>query len=165
MKRLLVIAAVISAAVASSAGGASSVALCANTTADRPLRLVRPHIPGLGDRQTLVTPRNVDEVICFDFTRDGRPDLAVSVASGGTAGDIGWIVLVRKGHGWRLAHSQAGYKILLVLKGGDLVNTQPVYRKDDPNCCPTGGFDHERWHWNGARFVRIRAWHTRSYRL
>ena len=48
-------------------------------------------------------------------------------------------------------------------KGGDLVSTQPIYRKEDPNCCPTGGFDHERWHSNGSRFVRIRLWHTKSY--
>ena len=31
-------------------------------------------------------------MICFDFTRDGRLDLAVTIASGGTAGDIGLVV-------------------------------------------------------------------------
>jgi hypothetical protein len=164
MKRLLASAALVSAAVAISADGASSIALCANTTGALALRLARPHIPGLGDRPVLVTPRNVDEVICFDFTRDGHPDLAFTVASGGTAGDIGWIVLVRRASGWRLAHSQGGYKLGLARKGGDLVSTQPIYRTNDPNCCPTGGFDHERWHWNGSRFVRIRLWHTKSYR-
>jgi hypothetical protein len=47
---------------------------------------------------------------------------------------------------------------------GDLVSTHPIYRANGPNCCPTGGFDQERWHWNGSRFVRIRLWHTKSYR-
>jgi hypothetical protein len=42
--------------------------------------------------------------------------------------------------------------------------TQPIYKKNDPNCCPTGGFDHHRYHWNGARFVVARAWHTKSFR-
>ena len=46
----------------------------------------------------------------------------------------------------------------------DVVVSQPVYEKNDPNCCPTGGFDHERWHWSGKRFVVARSWHTRSYR-
>jgi hypothetical protein len=164
MKRLLFVAVVASSSAAFWAGDASSVALCAQTTADRALRLVRPHVVGLGDRPVLVTPSNRGGVTCFDFTRDGRPDIAVTVSSGGTAGDIGWIVLVRKGRGWRLAHSEGGYKIGLVRTGGDLVSTQPIYRTDDPNCCPTGGFDHERWHWDGSQFVRIRLWHTNRYR-
>jgi hypothetical protein len=164
MKRLLLIAVVVAAAAASSVGDASSVALCAQTTADPALRLVRPHVIALGGRPLLVTPSNRDEVTCFDFTRDGHPDIAVTVSSGGTAGDIGWIVLVRKGSGWRLAHSEGGYKLGLVRKGSDLVSTQPIYRRNDPNCCPSGGFDHERWHWNGSRFVRIRLWHTNHYR-
>jgi hypothetical protein len=164
MKRLLAAAALVSATVVFSTGAASGAAVCSSATVKSALRQARPHVPGLGDQQVLVTPANASKVICFDFTRDGRRDLAVTVASGGTAGEIGWIVLVGKGSGWRLAHSQGGYKIGLVRMGGDVVSTQPIYRKNDPNCCPTGGFDHERWHWNGRRFVRVRLWHTKSYR-
>jgi hypothetical protein len=86
------------------------------------------------------------------------------VDSGGTAGDIGWVVLVRTHTGWRLALARSGYKLGIFRVGSDLASSQPVYRKNDPNCCPTGGFDHTRWHWNGKRFVRIRAWHTKSFR-
>jgi hypothetical protein len=139
-------------------------AACSRATASAALKQVKPHITGLGDQQALVTPANADQLICFDFTRDGRGDLALTVASGGTAGDIGWIVLQRTGSGWRLAHSEGGYKVGLFRVGGDLVDSNPIYGKKDPNCCPTGGFDHERWHWNGSRFVRVRLWHTKSYK-
>jgi hypothetical protein len=79
-----------------------------------------------------------DRLICLDFTRDGRIDMAVTLLSG-------------------------GYKLGLD-RVGDLVQTQPVYREDDPNCCPTGGFDHTRWHWNGARFIAARTWRDRPFR-
>ncbi len=109
-----------------------------------------------------VAPGSIDEVVCFDFTRDGRTDLALTVASGGTAGDIGWLVLRRTGTGWRLALGRNGYKVGITRIGGDIVNSQPVYGKSDPNCCPTGGFDHRRFHWNGSRFVLVRTWHTKT---
>ncbi len=111
----------------------------------------------------VVAPGTADELICFDFTGDGRTDLAVTVASGGTAGDIGWFVLRRTPTGWRLALARGGYKVGLARVGRDLVDSQPVYRKNDPNCCPTGGFDHQRWHWNGSRFVAVRSWHDKSH--
>jgi hypothetical protein len=157
---LVFVAAAVAALTTSAAQGAS----CSRATANAAIRQVKPHIPGLGDSPMLVTPANADGLICFDFTRDGRTDLAVTVASGGTAGDIGWIVLVRTRSGWRLGLARSGYKVGLFRVGADLVDSQPVYRKNDPNCCPTGGFDHERWHWNGARFVKTRSWRTKSYR-
>jgi hypothetical protein len=102
----------------------------------------------------------VDSIICHDLTRDGRADMAVTLASGGTAGDIAWAAFARAGRGWKLAGANAsGYKILLQRAGGDLVETQPVYRKADPNCCPTGGFDHRRFHWNGRALAVTRRWH------
>ena len=112
----------------------------------------------------LVKPADVDGLLCFDFSRDGRTDLAFTVASGGTAGDIAWVALVRTSSGWQVAHSQSGYKISLYRVGDDLVDSQPIYRKSDANCCPTGGFDHRRWHWNGTRLVLARSYHTSSYR-
>ena len=55
------------------------------------------------------------------------------------------------------------YKVGLFRLGGDLADSQPVYRKNDPNCCPTGGFDHRRYHWNGSRFALVRSWHDKRY--
>src|SRR4051794_41611497 len=105
----------------------------------------------------------VDSIICHDLTRDGRADMAVTLASGGTAGDIAWAAFARKPAGWRLAGANpAAYKLLLLRTGRDLVETQPVYRKNDPNCCPTGGFDHRRFHWNGRALAVTRRWHDAS---
>ena len=118
----------------------------------------------LGDSPTRVDPNSADQILCYDFTRDGRLDLAVTIASGGTAGDIGFAVFRATPAGWRVALAMDGYKLGIFRVGGDLVSSQPLYRKNDPNCCPTGGFDHRRYHWNGARFVVERSWHTRSFR-
>jgi hypothetical protein len=102
----------------------------------------------------------VDSMICHDLTGDGRADMAVTLASGGTAGDIAWAAFARRGSGWHLVASNANaYKLLLQRVGHDLVETQPVYRKNDPNCCPTGGFDHRRFHWNGRTLTVTRRWH------
>ena len=105
-----------------------------------------------------------DRLICFDLTRDGRIDMAVTLFSGGTAGDVRLVVFRGTASGWRVALVRGGYKLGLERVDGDLVQTQPVYRKDDPNCCPTGGFDHMRWHWNGDRFVAVRTWRDRRFR-
>ncbi len=146
------------------AGGASA---CSTSLATSAVASAKPRIPSpeQGSPPQLVRPAEVDEVICFDFTRDGRTDLAATVASGGSAGDIGWFVLVRAKSGWRQALARGpSYKVGLFRVGRDLADSQPVYRSKDPNCCPTGGFDHSRWRWNGHRFVLVRSWHTGGYR-
>jgi hypothetical protein len=106
----------------------------------------------------------VDTLICHDFTRDGARDMAATVFSGGTAGDIAWVVFRQRAGRWLLALRQFQvYKVGLFRVGSDLVESTPVYRKNDPNCCPTGGFDHRRFHWNGARFVVAKRWHTSKF--
>jgi len=163
MRRLLTLVAALAACVAATTAGAGGTG-CSRALADAAIRQVKPHIPSLGDTPLLVTPAIVDELICFDFTGDGRIDLAMTVASGGTAGDIGWLVLQRTASGWRLALGRSGYKVGLFRVGRDPVSSQPIYRKNDPNCCPTGGFAHERWRWNGRRFVLARTWKSKSFK-
>lgn len=124
----------------------------------------KPRIPSLGDSPLAVTPSSIDETICFDFTGNGRTDVALSVASGGTAGDVGWLILRRTASGWRLAIGHNGYKLGIFRIARDLATSQPIYRKDDPNCCPSGGFAHQRWHWNGTRFVVVRSWKNKSFK-
>jgi hypothetical protein len=161
VKGLLALA--VAFAVLAGSGGSAQGAGCSRAAATAAIRRARPHIPGLGGSPILVTPETADELICFDFTRDGRADLAVTVASGGTAGDTGWFVLRRAGSGWRLALARSGYKLGLFRVGGDLVVSQPVYRKNDPNCCPTGGFLHRRFHWTRGRFTVVRTWKSKSF--
>ena len=102
-------------------------------------------------------------MLCFDVTGDGRGDMAVTLASGGTAGDVGWLFFVPDGPRWRLAGSGTGYKLGLRRSGSGLLDVQPVYRKNDPNCCPTGGFDRTLYRWNGSRLVVARSWHTKTF--
>jgi hypothetical protein len=140
-------------------------ALCGPATAKRAVAAVNLRIKLLGDNPVRIDPTSVDQVTCHDFTRDGSTDLAFTIASGGTAGDIGFAVLrATPAGGWRVALARSGYKLGLFRLGGDVVSSQPVYRKNDPNCCPTGGFDHVRYHWNAGRFAPARSWHTRSFR-
>jgi hypothetical protein len=111
----------------------------------------------------LITPDQADQVLCFDATGDGRPDMAVTLASGGTAGEIGWLFFVG-GSGWRPAGHATGYKLVLIRSGRGLETVQPVYRSHDPNCCPTGGFDRTLRRWNGRKLAIVRRWHTKAFR-
>jgi hypothetical protein len=163
MRPLLVAA----AALAALAVGPAPVvqgATCSLATAKRAIAATRLRMKLLGDSTVRIAPSRVDRVLCHDFTRDGRTDLAATIASGGTAGDVGFAVFRSTRAGWQVALARNGYKLGLFLAGADLVSSQPIYGKDDPNCCPTGGFDHLRFHWNGTRFVVARSWHTRSFR-
>jgi hypothetical protein len=104
-------------------------------------------------------------VLCGDFTGDGRRDMAVTLASGGTAGDIAWAAFRKAGRSWHLAGTNPNtYKVGLFLVRGDLVESTPIYRKNDPNCCPTGGFAHRRLHWNGRALVVTRSWKSGRFK-
>jgi hypothetical protein len=160
--KLLAVAAALAAFITAPAHAATPA--CGVVAAKRAVAGANLRMKLLGDSPVGVDPASVDRVLCHDFTRDGRVDLAVTIASGGTAGDIGFVVFRATAAGWRVALARNGYKLGLFRQGGDLAGSQPIYRKNDPNCCPTGGFDHTRYHWNGARFVVARSWHTRSFR-
>jgi hypothetical protein len=137
---------------------------CGPATARAAIRQTHLRMKLLGPDLAPVEPASVDQVICFDFTRDGRTDVAASIASGGTAGDVGFVVFRATAAGWKVALKGGGYKLGMVRLGGDVVVTQPIYKASDPNCCPTGGFDHVRYHWNGTKFARARVWHTKTFR-
>lgn len=122
--------------------------------------IVRTHLKMLmlGDSPTRVDPGSLDELVCAGDT------MAVTIASGGSAGDVGLVLFRRTASGWRPALTRGGYRIGIFRAGADVVMSQPVYEKNDRNCCPTGGFDHVRWRWNGARYAVRRSWHTTSFK-
>ena len=121
--------------------------------------IVRQHptLKNLADELQPVDPGAVDGVVCTGDT------MAVTIASGGTAGDVGFVVFRRSATDWRVELTRSGYKIGIFRAGTDIVESQPVYRKNDPNCCPSGGFDHVHFHWDRTRFVVARSWHTKSF--
>ena len=156
--RLAVLVALVLAAGAGGATARTQPATCTKAAANTAIRASR--LPAEVKDLTRQRLAGVDSLICRDLSGDGRPDMAVTLASGGTAGDIAWAAFVRGAAGWRLAGANPnGYKLGLFPVRADLVESQPVYRKNDPNCCPTAGFDHRRFHWNGRSLVVVRRWH------
>ena len=160
MRVLLAVAAV--AALAGAPVASPAPAACSAAAAKAAI-LASPSLRSL--RPIVLNGGGVDKLICSDFTRDGQADMAATVFSGGTAGDIAWVVFRRSHGSWVLALRELDrYKLGLFRVGGDLVESQPVYRKNDPNCCPTGGFDHRSFRWNGRALAVTRRWHDRSAR-
>ena len=99
-------------------------------------------------------PASVDTVVCPGGA------LVVSLASGGTAGDVDWVAFVRAGATWRVVQASGGYQLGIFVKNGDLEVVQPVFRRADSNCCPTGGFDRTLYTVRGDTLVDLRQWHT-----
>jgi hypothetical protein len=157
----LVLVALAALAAATVPPAAAAAPKCSDAAARSAIRFAKPRLAPLG-RPQVFQPKWAGAVVCFDATGDGRADMAVSLVSGGTAGDIGWVFFTAKEEGWRLAGSGTGYKLWILRGAGGLEVRQPVYRKDDGNCCPTGGLDHTLYRWNGRRLVVDRIWHTRG---
>lgn len=119
---------------------------------------------GLVDRGKLTTQdvdlgREVTTVRCRDMTGDGQRDALFAVASGGTAGNTNFGVLIGRTGGapGRLALYREGYKVGIAVTAGQPEVLQPIYRRDDPNCCPSS-FEIRRYRWAGERFT-LRARH------
>jgi hypothetical protein len=79
----------------------------------------------------------VDNVLYGDLDGDGLDEAVIPLFSGGTAGNIGFMVYRQAEPQPRLVTSQTGYKIGLRIDGGRLIVDQPYYFGGDPNCCPT----------------------------
>ncbi len=81
---------------------------------------------------------DLDGIIYLDVDRDGLEEAAIPLISGGTAGNIGFL-LYRWGQPTpRLVGWQEGYKQGLKTAGGKLVASNAVYSGWEPNCCPSG---------------------------
>ena len=159
-------AAIVGSAALVAIAAAAPVSAAAPTCAQQARAAIaqtKPKLALIGDK-VLIGPAQADGPLCFDVTGDDRADVAVPVASGGTAGDVGWLLFVPTRAGWRLAGSGTGYKMGLFRSGSRLLAVQPVYRTSDPNCCPTGGFHRTLYRWNGSRLVVARSWHTKTFR-
>jgi hypothetical protein len=91
-----------------------------------------------------------------DLTGDGKADLVVLVNSGGTANDIAYYVYAEIGGKVRdIRAVNDSYKVgVSITKKHRLVQKDPVYAADDPNCCPSA-IRIRVFEWDGTRLVRL----------
>src|SRR5258706_6147561 len=103
--RLAVLAAVVLVAGGGEASADATGSPCKKAAANAAIRAST--LPADVKDLTRQPLAGVDKLICHDLTGDGRPDLAVTLASGGTAGDIAWGAFARASTHWRLVGANA----------------------------------------------------------
>jgi hypothetical protein len=130
---------------------------CTLASARAAIRTTKPRVPSLDGGTAPADAAYADNVVCFGGA------MAVSIASGGTAGDVAWIGFAPAGGGWRPVKAVGGYKLGLFLYHDELEVVLPVYRRSDPNCCPTGGFERAYYKFDGKRVVVTELLHTKTF--
>lgn len=113
-------------------------------------------------------PIHIGKVLYHDFDGDGFEEAAILAYSciAGTGGADLLGVFTRSGSGGvdeleiggatsgdRKARENLRGKVDIKIAGGRLVEEFPIYRDEDPNCCPTGGIRKFVYRWNGKAFV------------
>jgi hypothetical protein len=137
--------------------GASATKRCARLAA-KLVRLTRHYPvgmpPGIAASSTPV---------CFDFTGDGRGDVAFAIESGGTAGATYWAVFRaartasrRLSRRYRKVAERFSGSHTRLLRNGRLLAVQtPIYKEEDANCCPTGGASRVLYRVERSRVVKV----------
>lgn len=105
----------------------------------------------------------IDQLICADFTHDGRIDIAFTYDGGGSGGAIAWGILVPKGSRYNLALWITGTLLLIRRTGQDVQSATPVYARTDAHCCPSS-WEIRRYHWQHGHFRVIQRFRRRSTR-
>jgi hypothetical protein len=110
---------------------------------------------------------NYGQVVCFDFTGDGRRDVAFTMWAAMNHGAHLWAAFRRTAHGWARArysadccgaHRSFGMGIGIRRSGRSLLVDQPIYRRRDAACCPSGGIAAGVWEWRSGR-LKLTAVH------
>ncbi len=138
------------AAAATAVAGAAGASTSADAAASKRCTRLAAKLVKLTRHAPSGLPRGANasfSPICFDFTGDGRRDVAFAILSGGTAGATHWAVFrgvrtssSRLSRRYRkVAERFSGSKTRLVRSGRLLGVDNPIYKRDDANCCPTGG--------------------------
>ena len=96
-------------------------------------------------------------VIYADLTGDGVEEAVVPIASGGTMGDIAYVVLTPDGSGVKALPMDKGTTasggVAVSVVGGKLVDTRPVFGPTDPNCCPSQ-LKKTTYAWDGSKLAQ-----------
>ncbi len=93
-----------------------------------------------------------ESVVYADLTGDGADEAIVPLATGGTAGVLGYYVFgMQGGRLVRLLTSQTP-DVSVGVAGGRLVETAAVFALNDPRCCPSL-IRRTFYRWNGSGLV------------
>jgi hypothetical protein len=88
-------------------------------------------------------------IIYADLTRDGAEEAIVPISSGGTAGNVAYVVYGYRDGALTVLLSKDGLRnVQLSVEDDRLVEQTPEYAPGDPNCCPSQ-FRIRRYVWNG----------------
>ena len=94
-----------------------------------------------------------ENVIYADVNGDGIDDAVVPIGSGGTLGNVAFVVLSPTQDGTfellREVPSQSGGGVALDVVEGKILMIEPVFGPDDPECCPSL-LRMTTYAWNGA---------------
>lgn len=96
----------------------------------------------------------LDQLVYGDFDGDCREEAAMPLFSGGTAGNIGFIVYRYATPRPTLIAWGDGYKVGLSVASNRLVVSNALYNGWEPNCCPSGR-SYATYRLNGNTLVRI----------
>src|SRR4051794_2048804 len=129
------------------AATAAAVLVAAPSHAARPITCKKSTIKGVLAAEGRSAGQDISRIVCTDVTGDGTKDALFTVYSGGTAGDIAFGVIT--GPGGVLELYKRGYKVGVDPTSHTSFDVQqPIYRRSDPNCCPSK-FAITSYTWNG----------------
>lgn len=103
----------------------------------------------------LVGSPDLDHIVYVDVDRDGQEEAAIPLNSGGTAGNIGFLLYhLAQPAAPKLTGWQEGYKQGISAVDGRLVSTDALYSGFEPNCCPSG-YETRTYGMNGGALMVI----------
>ena len=102
---------------------------------------------------------------CRDLNDDGRKDALFTVESGGTGGAFFGGIVSDSGYGpelraWVVGHQKTSFGF----RKGRPAFAWPVYKKNEPSCCATGGWKVRRFVPDGPGFKALATQHLKSRR-
>jgi len=97
------------------------------------VQVVVPHEPA----EPLGGYALVDDATFADLDGDGAEEAIIPVASGGTAGLLGFLLYHEDTLRPRLVLVETGYKMSFTVEDQRLIVYRPNYVGFEPNCCPT----------------------------
>jgi len=96
----------------------------------------------------------LDQIVYGDFDTDCAEEAAIPLFSGGTAGNVGFLVYDNGAPPPTLAASGSGYKLGVGVEGDLLVVSNALYNGWEPNCCPSGRA-YDRYHLAGTSLTLV----------